>query len=253
MEALGAIYYGLLGAAIGSFLNLCIDRLPYGRSIISPPSHCGSCARRLEPLELVPIFSFLLLKGRCRTCGAAISNRVLVVELLTAGTYGLIWLWQGPGLGLAIVTVYVSLLILITFIDLEHRLILNRVIYPAIVLALPAALLYGIGITESLLGGAVGFVIMFVIYLVANWYSSGSLGLGDVMLVTFVGLFLGLQKIFIALYAASLLGGIVAAILLITKLKGRKDPVPYAPFICLGAFIGLVAGEPLSQWYLQFI
>ena len=248
METLGAIFYTLLGAAVGSFLSLCIDRLPRGQSIISPPSRCDGCQRRLGVLELVPIVSYLALRGRCRHCGARVPLRVLIVEILTAVAFGLLWLWLAPGLRLLLATLYVSFLIVVAFIDLEHRLVLNRLVYPAIVMAFPSSLLYGLTVQDSLLGGAAGFGAMFALYALTR----GGIGAGDVKLATFVGLAAGFPEVVVALFVASSFGGVVATVLLLTGLKGRRDPIPYAPFIALGGVIGLVAGQPIIQWYLSF-
>lgn len=234
---------------MGSFLNLCMDRLPKGDSIIAPPSHCPACMRRLGVLDLAPICSYVLLKGQCRTCHAGIPLRVLVVELSTAGAYGLLWQWLGPGAHLVVASLYVSLLILITGIDLEHRRILNRVVYPAMLIAPAASVVYGVEIQASLLGGGVGFLFMLLLYLVTG----GGMGAGDVKLATVVGLFSGFPAILVALFAASIAGGVVAAALLITRIQGRKDPIPYAPFISFGALVAFVAGQPLSDWYLNFL
>lgn len=133
--------YGLLGLVVGSFLNLCIDRLPRGESILWPGSHCEACGRRLGPLELVPVLSYLLLRGRCRHCGAAIAVRLPLVELVTGLLFALLWPAYGPGGRLLLASLYGAVLVIISGIDLEHQLILNRLVYPASAVALAAALL----------------------------------------------------------------------------------------------------------------
>ena len=252
------IFYVLLGAAIGSFLNVCIDRLPRQQSIWQPPSHCPDCGRGLGPLELIPVVSYLALRGRCRTCGAAIPRRVLVVEVFTALLFAVLWGYYGPGSLLVVATVYTCILVVVFFIDLEHRLVLNRVVYPSAALALVLSLLATVPgdpllltptvptLFSALAGGAVGFV---AIYLPA-WLSRGGMGAGDVKLAAFLGLALGLPAVLAGLFLGFAAGGLVAAFLLITKLRGRRDPVPYAPFLAAGGWLAILYGNQMMAWYL---
>ena len=251
------VLYGLLGAVIGSFLNVCIDRLPACRSLVRPPSHCPSCQRHLTPLELVPVISYLVLRGRCRTCRAEIPWRVPLVEALTAALFA--WLWAGLGAGwpLIVASFYTSLLVVIFFIDLEHRLVLNRVTYPAMGLALALAAIRSLpgdplmlapivpGILSALLGGALGFVIVFV----PAWITKGGIGGGDVKLGALMGLFLGFPAVFAGLFLGFVGGGLGAILLLATRVRGRKDAVPYAPFLAAGAWIALLYGNQIVAWY----
>lgn len=200
-------------------------------------------------MDLVPVFSYLLMRGRCRYCRATIPFRVLVVELVLGGAFGLLWWWLGPGVKLLGASLYISLFIVITAIDLEHRLVLNRVIYPAIILAPLVAWAYGLGITQSLLGGFAGFVILLLPYLLYR----GGLGAGDVKLGAFIGLINGFPGVLVAVFAAALLGGVTAAFLLVAGVKGRKDPIPFAPFLIIGATIALVWGDTLIGWYLRLL
>lgn len=243
-----AIFYVILGLAVGSFLNLCIDRLPKSQSIITPPSHCSACQRRLGFTDLVPILSYLLLQGRCRYCGATIPLRVLAVEVILGGVFGFLWWWLGPGTQLLVASLYASLFIVIATVDLEHGLILNRVIYPAIVVAPFAAWVYGLGMMEIIAGGLTGFIIMLLPYLLYK----GGLGAGDIKLGVFVGTISGFPEVLVAIFAAAIFGGITAAFLLLTGIKGRKDPIPFAPFLIVGATIALIGGKRLTSWYLGF-
>ena len=246
---LGALPYALFGAAVGSFLNLCIDRLPQDQSIITPSPRCESCGRSLALTDLVPIISFLALAGRCRYCGAVFSRRALLVEALATVTYAALWLWLGPSGQLVMATIFCSFLIVVAFIDVERHLVLNRLLLPVALIAVPSALLYGVSLQNSLLGGAVGLAVMFALYAL----SRGGLGAGDVKLAAVVGLFIGFPAIAVALFAASISGGIIAAILLATGRKGRRDPMPYALFICLGGAFGLAAGQQIVRWYLSML
>ncbi|MBM2826775.1 MAG: pulO [Dehalococcoidia bacterium] len=243
------IFYSLIGLAVGSFLNVCIDRLPLGQSILHPPSHCPNCGKPIAVRDLIPVLSYALLGGRCRYCSASIPVRVPLVELGTGVIFGLLWLWLGPGVKLAVASLYAAILIVITVIDLEHRLVLNKVIYPAILLFPFAAFAYGVGVKEILLGGLAGFALMLVPYLA----SKGGLGAGDVKLAAFIGLANGFPNVLVAIFAASIFGGLTASFLLLTGLRGRKDPIPFAPFICLGGAVAFVWGEKILYWYIGLL
>lgn len=247
------LLYALLGLAVSSFLNVCIDRLPERESIISPPSHCPACGRRLAPFDLIPLLSYILLRGRCRYCGALIPWRVLLVESTTGLLFVLLWYRYGFSLSedfprLLLATLYTCFFIVIFFIDLEHHLVLNRVIYPAIVVALlfiPFA--PGHSAKELLLGGLIGFALLFLIAFV---YPAG-MGMGDVKLATFVGLVVGFPSVFVALLFSFVAGGSVGGGLLLTGLKGRKDPIPFAPFLVAGGMVAMLYGKEIIDWYLR--
>lgn len=251
------VLYGLLGAVIGSFLNVCIDRLPVRLSPLWPPSHCPSCQRRLSPLELIPIVSFLVLKGRCRTCQAEIPRRVFVVEALAAVLFAWLWSLLGAGWPLIVASFYTGLLIVIFFIDLEHRLVLNRVTYPAMGVAVVLAAMRSLtgdplglspvvpGILSALVGGALGFVIIFL----PAWLTKGGIGGGDVKLGALMGLFLGFPAVFAGLFLGFIGGGLGAVVLLATRVRGRRDAVPYAPFLAAGAWVALLYGNQIVAWY----
>lgn len=242
------LLYALLGLAVSSFLNVCIDRLPERGSIVSPPSHCPACGRRLAPFDLIPLLSFVLLRGRCRYCGAPIPRRVLLVESTTGLLFALLWYRYGFSLWLLLATLYACFFIVIFFIDLEHHLVLNRAIYPAIVVALlliPFA--PGHSAKELLLGGLIGFALLF---LIASIYPAG-MGMGDVKLATFIGLVVGFPSVFIALLFSFVAGGLVGGGLLLTGLKGRKDPIPFAPFLAAGGMVAMLYGKEIMDWYLR--
>ena len=257
------LLYAVLGLVVSSFLNVCIDRLPERASIVSPPSHCPACGRRLALFDLIPLLSYLLLRGRCRYCGAPIPRRVLLVEAMTGLLFVLLWYRAGsppagsPPYGfslpedfprLLLATLYTCFFIVILFIDLEHRLVLNRVIYPAIVVALLA-----ISITPShdaaelLGGGAIGFGLLFLIAVI---YPAG-MGMGDVKLATFIGLVVGFPSVFAALLISFVVGGLVGGGLLLTGLKGRKDPIPFAPFLVAGGMVAMLYGQQIIDWYVR--
>lgn len=249
------LLYAVLGLAFSSFLNVCIDRLPGRASIVSPPSHCPACGRRLTPLDLIPLISYLLLRGRCRYCGAPIPRRVLLVESVTGLLFVLLWYRAGsPPYGLSLrlllATLYTCFFIVIFFIDLEHQLVLNRVIYPAIVVALLAIpLTPNHDAAELLGGGAIGFGLLF---LIAFIYPAG-MGMGDVKLATFIGLVVGFPSVFAALLISFVTGGLIGGGLLLTGLKGRKDPIPFAPFLVAGGMVAMLYGQQIIDWYVRYL
>jgi leader peptidase (prepilin peptidase)/N-methyltransferase len=242
------LLYALLGLAISSFLNVCIDRLPERASIVSPPSHCPACGRRLAPLDLIPLVSYLLLRGRCRYCGAQIPRRILLVEAMTGLLFVLLWYRYGFSIRLLLATLYTCFFIVIFVIDLEHQLVLNRVIYPAIAVAMLAIpITPNHDVVELLGGGAFGFGVLF---LIAFIYQAG-MGMGDVKLATFIGLMVGFPAVFVALLISFVAGGLVGGGLLLSGLKGRKDAIPFAPFLVTGGMAAMLYGDQIIDWYVR--
>ncbi len=244
---------------MGSFLNVCIDRLPQGQSIINPPSHCSDCNQKLGILDLIPLFSYLLLRGRCRYCQAAIPLRLPIVEGTTALLFTLLYWKFGLGLELGISLIYACLLIIIFVIDLENQLVLDKVVYPGMAIALAFSFFWpGVGVVgsfagqalgrviSSLAGGAIGLGLMALPFII---YRRG-MGLGDVKLGALVGLMSGFPLVFVALFLSVIAGGLVAGTLLAFRLRGRKDSIPFAPFLATSAMATLLWGQALYQWYL---
>ena len=230
---------------MGSFLNVCIDRLPQGQSIIHPRSHCAACNRKISNLDNIPIFSYLWLHGRCRYCHAPIPIRLPIIEGLTGLLFALLY-WKF-GLGLSISLVYISLLTIVFVIDLENQLVLDKVIYPGIALALAFSFFWpGLGVVSSLAGGAIGMAAMALPFII---YRRG-MGMGDVKLGALVGLMSGYPLVFVALLLAVITGGLVATLLLVFKIKKRSDPIPFAPFLATAAMVTLLWGQAIWQWYL---
>lgn len=237
----------LFGLAVGSFLNVCIDRLPEGQSIIRPPSHCAACNRKLGTLDLIPVASYLFLRGRCRYCGARIPVRLPLVEVMTGLIYAFLYWNYGPGLELLISLVYATLLIAIFVIDLEKMLVLDKIVFPGMVLALIFSFFWpGLDIFRALGGGALGFAAMALPFII---YRRG-MGMGDIKLAALVGLMTGYPLIIVALLLSVITGGIVASVLLITGVKKRTDPIPFATFLAVSALVTLVWGQEICRWYL---
>lgn len=252
MEIAYAAFFFFFGAVIGSFLNVLCDRLPQEESVVSPPSKCPGCGRRLSPLDMIPIFSWLVLRGRCRTCGAKIPPRVFWVELITAAAFAGLYLHLGLNLTLAAALIYAAFTIVIFVIDMEHQLILNGILLPAMVLALGISLLSSrVELAPSLLnaviGGAAGFGIFLLVYIL----SRGGMGEGDVKLGAFAGLVTGWPNIIAAVIMSWILGGLVAVGLLALKRKGRRQAIAFGPFLALTTFITFMWGGPIIDWYLE--
>jgi leader peptidase (prepilin peptidase)/N-methyltransferase len=246
--------FALLGLAVGSFLNVCIDRLPQNKSIAYPPSHCEACQHKLAAKDLIPVFSYLRLRGRCRYCQVSIPRKLMWVELATAVIFALLyWHYQlSPELG--VMAFYACLFIIIFVIDLEHSLILNKVVYPGMIVALLLSLYpwpwfsesIGMRVAYAALGGAAGFAIFLLIALV----SRGGMGWGDVKLAALIGLATGFPLVFVAIIMAAILGGIVAVALLAARRKGRREMIPFGPFLAVAAMVTLLWGNNILSWYL---
>jgi leader peptidase (prepilin peptidase)/N-methyltransferase len=254
MEAAIIVFFFLLGMIIASFLNVCIDRLPAHQSLVYPPSHCTACKRRLAFIDLIPIFSYLWLRGRCRYCGAAIPRRILWVELGTAALFGLTCWRFGLSVELAVALFYICIFIVIMVIDWEKGLILNKIVLPAIGAAIVISAIFSIFLPDVELvpfigraaaGGGIGLGIFLLIVIV----SRGGMGWGDVKLAALIGLATGFPLVFIALLIGVILGGVVAVILLLYGIKKRKQAIPFGPFLAIATIITLLWGNNILSWY----
>ena len=263
MEIILPIVIFLLGIAVGSFLNVCIDRLPAGKSLVYPPSHCDACQHRLSPKDLIPVFSYIWLRGRCRYCQTSIPIRPLWVEIGSGILFAFIFWYYGLSVEFALTVFYSCVFLVILFIDLEHKLILNKVTYPVAVVTLillavdsiwPDWGLFSslISVTEprilsGVIGGAIGFSFFFVTILI---YPKG-MGWGDVKLAGLIGLVTGFPMVFVALFSGIFIGGVAAIIAL--PIKGRKFQVQYGAFLALGPIVSLMGGSEILAWYMGFL
>jgi len=267
MDIILTIVFAMFGAAFGSFLNVCIDRLPADKSILHPPSHCDSCQHRLSAWDLVPLFSYLWLRRRCRYCGTAIPQRSFWVELGTAFLFALSYWFFGLSVQFVVIAFYGSLFLVIGVIDLEHQLILNKVSYPTMALALVIAVFRPppplidlhlawpwTGIVSALMGGAMGFLFLLLAYLITlAIYKSEAIGFGDVKLVGLIGLVTGPKLVLLSLTLGAILGGLVGVALLLLKLKKRKEPLPFGSFLAIATMITLIWGSDILNWYLGLL
>ncbi|MFC1993192.1 prepilin peptidase [Chloroflexota bacterium] len=257
MEAVLMFVFALIGVAVGSFLNVCIDRLPAGKSLAYPPSHCEACQHRLSPKDLVPVFSYLWLRGHCRYCQSPFPRRLFWVEIGSGLLFAFTYWRYGLGAEFAIITFYCCLFIVLMVIDLEHQLILNKIVYPASIVALtisiflPSLTTVDISlpwpdIINGIIGGAIGFAFLAIPALVYR----GGMGWGDVKMAALIGLVTGFPLVFVALLMSVILGGLVAGALLLFKIKKRKDAIPFGPFLSLATMATLLWGSNILQWYM---
>jgi leader peptidase (prepilin peptidase)/N-methyltransferase len=254
-----AVFFTLVGIAIGSFLNVCIDRLPLHKSLVSPPSHCDACGRRLGLLDLVPIFSYLFLRGRCRYCRAHIPIRVLIVEVC-AGLFFFLAFWRyGLSAQFGVTVFWCCVFLVIIFIDWERQLILNRITYPAAVIAIVilAVHTYVSGATllppqSTLINGLISGAALFVFFVLIILIRPGAMGMGDAKLVALIGFVSGFPLVVFSMMIGIVIGGIVAVILLATGKKKREDVIPYGAFLGIGPIIALIFAPEILNWYLGF-
>ena len=243
---MGAALAAPFGLIIGSFLNVVAYRLPLQKSIAFPASHCPSCETPLKPYDNVPVVSWLLLGGRCRGCGQRISPRYPAVELLTALAFTAVVLVNGVNARLALELPFAALLIAVSEIDLEHRIIPNKLLLPAAVWGLAGDALLRPHHLPELLGAGAG---AFIFLLVAALIHPKGMGMGDVKLVGVMGLYLG-ASIVPAMLIGFLSGSIVGVALLVRDgMAARKSGVPFGPFLALGGFVALLAGTDLIHLY----
>ncbi|MBI1909962.1 MAG: prepilin peptidase [Deltaproteobacteria bacterium] len=248
----------LFAAVLGSFLNVCIYRIPRGQSIVTPRSHCPDCGRFLKFYHNIPIVSYLALKGRCAFCRRPISWRYPFVELLTVGLALLTYERFGltPSFFLYFFLL-VSPLIVISFIDLEHRIIPDIISLPGIPIGVGVSLFLAQGtylgaLKESLLGLSIGGGFLFLVgYFYEKLRGQEGLGGGDVKLAAVLGAFLGWQNILFILPVGALLGFVAALILILFYRKGMKYQIPYGPFLSFAGLLQLYYGRELIDWYLH--
>lgn len=236
----------IAGAAIGSFLNVCIYRLPRHESIIAPGSHCPVCDMPVAWYDNIPLVSYLLLRGKCRRCGAGIAIRYPLVELLTAVLFVLAGWHFGATADLLPALLLIPALIVIFFIDLEYYIIPNVVVLPVAVIGLGAMIALEPDRWLSLL--AAGLISGALFFLVALIMPRG-MGMGDVKMAVMLGFFLG-RSVIVALFVGFLLGAIVGLVLIAAGRKGRHSRIPFGPFLAIGGVVALFFGTPLMDWYL---
>lgn len=240
--------YGLL---IGSFLNVCIYRIPKDESISFPPSHCEACDKKINWYDNIPVFSYLALRGKCRNCSSKISIQYPLIELLNATIYIILFKHFGFGASFIFYALIMSTLIVVFFIDLKHMIIPDKLIVTIVVFeVLHKVALYftdgGVALKTSLLGALLaGLLFLFIVIV-----TQGAMGDGDITLISSLGFILGTRLIFLNIFLSFLIGALVSVGLLAFKIKTRKDPIPFGPFIIGAFFIVLLFGEKIIDLYM---
>ncbi len=247
--AAGAAIAAAFGAIIGSFLNVVIWRLPRGENLAKPPSACPSCGSAIKPYDNVPVLSWLLLRGKCRNCGAGISARYPFVEALTAALCAACVIRFGADRDVWLPLVFVLVLVPIIFIDLDHRIIPNKITAPAAVVGVVLVLLFARDdVVEHAIAASLAFFFLFA----AAWFYPKGMGVGDVKLAGVMGIYLG-RNVAPGLMIAFFVGSVVGLAIMARKgvAEGRKTAVPFGPFLALGALVALFAGDEIVDWYLD--
>ena len=251
----------IVGAVVGSFLNVCISRIPEGESVVHPPSHCPKCQAMIPFYYNIPLFSYLFLRGHCWSCGARISFRYFAVELLMA-SLAVVLLYQF-GLGLAFVVgfVFVAALIVISFIDLDVRIVPDVISLPGIVIGILFSVVGRYLISDPLdivptpLGALLGVLVgggflLAVAWIYERFTGVEGMGGGDIKLLAMIGAFLGWPSIPLTLFFSSLGGSIIGLSIMLAKGVDRRYALPFAPFLCLGALVYLFFGREIVDFYV---
>jgi leader peptidase (prepilin peptidase)/N-methyltransferase len=248
-----AIFIGVLGLVVGSFLNVCIYRLPRGESVHWPGSHCTVCNRSLAWYENVPLVSWLVLGGRCRTCRNPISVRYPVVEAVTAAVFVAGYFIYGPTPLLAARLLFACAMIVLFAIDLSHQILPNSITVPGIVIGFAFGFMLPPGWQSSLIGILAGAGVLFAIA-EAYYRVRGveGLGMGDVKMLAMIGAFLGWQLMLLTLVLASFAGSLLGVALMASGRGSMTLKLPFGTFLAVGALVSAVAGEPILDWYLDF-
>jgi leader peptidase (prepilin peptidase) / N-methyltransferase len=244
------VVFGLL---IGSFLNVVIARVPEGRSLVRPGSACPGCGAAIAWYDNIPILSFLLLRARCRACAMPIPWRYPLVEAVTGALFGAAGHAFGPTVQGVAAAALLAALVAITVIDLEHQIIPDVISLPGILAGILANLAGGwVSWLDAILGAVVGAGIFIVITVVGSWWAGQeAMGGGDMKLAAMLGAFLGWKVLLLSLFLSTVAGGILSSILMTVGIRGRKDPIPFGPFLAVGGATALFWGERMVRWYLN--
>ncbi len=239
---------------VGSFLNVVVHRVPEKQSVVRPRSRCPRCDTTLKPWDNVPVVSWLLLRGRCRSCRGAISIRYPLIEVATAALFVAAAVRLGADPALPAFLVVFAALLAISAVDLERFIVPNRILYPALFMAAPLLVVAAAldddwsSLWGAVLGGALGWVLLFAIHMA----SPKGMGFGDVRLAGLIGMLLGwlsIGHVLLGLFLAFLSAAVVGVGLMVTGVRGRKDRVPFGPFLALGAITAVFLGGPILSWY----
>jgi leader peptidase (prepilin peptidase)/N-methyltransferase len=244
----GHVIAFVFGSLIGSFANVCIHRLPRQQSLVLPPSHCPFCQQQLRSWHNIPLLSYLVLRGRCAFCSTAISVRYPIVECLGGLLYVFLYHQVGFSVHSAVLIVLATALLIVSCIDLQHKIIPDSITLPGIIAGVVASLLLTpVGVVSSILGVVLGGGVFFLVAVI----SRGGMGGGDIKLIAMIGAFLGWQAVLITIFLGAFTGAVTGLALILLGKKGRKDMVPFGPFLALGALLAMVWEQDMLLWYLR--
>jgi leader peptidase (prepilin peptidase)/N-methyltransferase len=253
MDGMMSVALALLGACVGSFLNVCIHRLPRRESLVWPGSHCTACQRSLSWYENIPVVGWCALRGRCRTCHARISVMYPVVEFITASVFVCGLFIYGPTPLLAVRLLFACAMIVLFVIDLQHQILPNVITLPGSVVGFALSVFLPPGWLSSAIGIVLGGgVLLAVMEGYARARGVEGLGMGDVKMLAMIGAFLGWPLMLLTLVVASFSGSLVGVGLIVAKRAGAKTALPFGTFLAVGAIVAAVAGDGILAWYLGF-
>jgi len=249
-----AIYLFLFGLCVGSFVNVCICRLPSGESIVFPASHCTSCGSEIKFYDNIPLLSFLFLKGRCRSCGERISFQYPLVELLTGALFILFYYFKGLSLELAVSLFLASGLLVVCGTDIRERIIPDEISLYFIPVGVILSFFTKTGFWDSLAGIFLGGGVLFAIgWSYEKITGVEGMGGGDVKLLAMIGAFTGVKGVVVTLLAGSVLGSVFGALAILLSGKGRRYPIPFGIFLSMGAILYILAGDGIVGFYLKLL
>lgn len=247
------IFAFIFGSVVGSFLNVCIYRLPRSESIVFPASHCPKCGSAIRAYDNIPIFSYLILRGRCRSCKTRISPVYPAVELITGLLTLVLFIKTGLSLSFIVLVLFCWSLVVITFIDLEHRIIPDVISLPGIVVGFASSFLVPwLTWKSSLIGIIVGGGSLLLVASAYQWITKKEgMGGGDVKLLAMMGAFLGWMAVPFIIFASSLVGSVIGITLMLVQKKDSKLAIPFGPFLAFGALLYIFYGRQIIHWYLN--
>lgn len=247
----GYLFSLLLGLALGSFANVCIHRIPLGQSIVRPPSSCPRCGSRIPFYDNVPLVSYLLLMGKCRNCRGPISLRYPIVEGLTGLLSLLLFSMYGAGFQYLQWLLFTLTLVIISFIDLDHRIIPDVLSLPGILVGWAVSFLpWGIDWVDSLIGSLAGGGSLYAVAVVYEWMTGREgMGGGDIKLLAMIGAWMGWQALPLIVLISSLTGAVIGLVFILLSGEGYRFRIPFGPFLSGGAVAYLLVGRDLTNWY----
>jgi leader peptidase (prepilin peptidase)/N-methyltransferase len=242
---------GVLGLMVGSFLNVCIARIPAGQSVVTPRSRCPRCKTLIAGYDNIPVISYLILRGRCRQCGLAISPIYPIVELITAVAFiGQAWVIGDNMPLLGVRLVFTAMLIVLFGTDFQTMRLPNVITYSGIVIGLAASVALPPGLQSSVIGAALGAAVPWTIRWV--WFrvtKVDAMGLGDVKMLAMIGAFLGWQQVWVVLFLGTLAGALFGITLLAIRKRSLASRLPFGTFLAMAAYVASLVGERLAHWY----